>query len=471
MKTKAPHLSLSLKFALSFGAIFIISTLVFEAVVSETSEYFMEKEIDSKLQTKISDMRGVYELGGIDLLTKLIEKRSAQSDAETRIYLLADADFQKLSGNINHWPAGVPRIAGWTELEDTDENPNEYRFLALNLDDKYYLLLGLDTIKEEELEDYVFLIFLGAVLFSITGGCAAGFFLHHNLKNRLDLISNTCTDIMQGHFSHRIPVSHTSDEIDVMAHTLNAMLDRIETLMDGIRHVTDNIAHDLRTPLTRVHGRLESLLVLTKGDKNRQLVESTIAEVDQLLMTFTALLSISRLETGELETNFKPIRLPHLVKDTIEIYEPLAEDKGQQIILNDALMSQHTDNSRSSGDKPLISGDCDLIAQCVSNLLDNAIKYGPENSVITIRIDNSDTHVTLSIHDQGNGIPEAEHKKVLERFYRVESSRNLPGNGLGLALVSAVIHLHNGNMKFRNEKGFQVEVSLPIATPLRTTKI
>ena len=468
MKIKPPHLSLSLKFALSFGAIFIISTLVFEAVVSETSEYFMEKEVDSKLQTKISDMRGVYELGGIDLLTKLIEKRAAQSDSQNRIYLLADADFQKLSGNINHWPESVPRIAGWTEVEDTDENPNEYRFLALNLDDKYHLLLGLDTLKEEELEDYVFLIFLGAVLFSIAGGCAAGFFLHRNLKNRLDLISGTCTQIMQGRFSHRIPVSRTSDEIDVMAHTLNTMLDRIETLMDGIRHVTDNIAHDLRTPLTRVHGRLESLLILTPGDKNRQLVESTIAEVDQLLMTFTALLSISRLETGELETNFKPIRLSHLVKDTIEIYEPLAEDKGQQIIFKDAVPNQHSSSSHSSGDKPLISGDCDLIAQCISNLLDNAIKYGPDNSAITIRIDNSDTHVTLSIHDQGNGIPEAEHKKVLERFYRVESSRNLPGNGLGLSLVSAVIHLHNGSLKFSNETGFQVEISIPKASTLPT---
>ncbi|MFD2205555.1 sensor histidine kinase [Kiloniella antarctica] len=454
MKIKLPHLSLSLKFALSIGGVFFLINFVFEGIVSETSEHFMEREIDNRLQTKSNDMNEVYELGGIKLLQALIDRRAKQELADTKIYLLTDGSYNKLSGNISVWPIEVPKTKGFTEVEDDASHPIEYRFLSMPLGDQYHLLLGLDTSKEEELEDQVFLVFLGALLLSILGGAIAGVILHKGLKKRLALINTTCSEIMLGRFSKRIPISRTSDEIDVMAHTLNSMLDRIETLMDGIRHVTDNIAHDLRTPLTRLHGRLERLVPLAENDNNRKLVEAAISEVDQLLITFAALLSITRLETGELETNFDPISLGSLLEDAIEIYEPLAEDKGQRIVLQDKL------NESSRPERVL--GDRDLIIQCFSNLIDNAIKYGPKNSTITIDLSSNDTEAKIIIHDEGTGIPEDEHTNVLERFYRVESSRNLPGNGLGLSLVAAVVRIHNGKLTLANNNGFQAVIILPM---------
>ncbi|WP_419904715.1 ATP-binding protein [Kiloniella sp.] len=452
MKIKSPRLSLALKFALSFGSIFIITTFAFEGFVSETSEHFMEREIDNRLQTKVRDLSDAYELGGITLIQDLIERRIHQENPETEIYLLTDASYNKLSGNILTWPEDVPKIPSWAEVEDEHDNPVEYRFLSVGLGDQYHLLLGLDTFKEEELEDQLFLIFLAALLVSLTGGAIVGFILHKSLKERLELINDTCSEIMLGRFSKRIPVSKTSDEIDTLAHTLNGMLDRIETLMDGIRHVTDNIAHDLRTPLTRLHGRLERLVPLTENEDNRKLVESAITEVDQLLVTFAALLSITRLETGELETNFNPISLSTLIEDAIDIYEPIAEDKGQKIVLED--------NLKVHSSLGTILGDRDLITQCFSNVIDNALKYGPADSTITIRLFPSDKGAKVVIHDQGSGIPKDEQSKVLERFYRVESSRNLPGNGLGLSLAAAVIRIHNGQLKLENHNGFQVELTL-----------
>ncbi|WP_020593622.1 sensor histidine kinase [Kiloniella laminariae] len=453
MKIKLPRLSLSLKFALSIGGVFFLINFIFEGIVSETSEHFMEKEIDSRLQTKINDLNEVYDLGGITLLQTLIDRRARQELSASKIYLLTDKTYRKLSGNIPAWPEKVPKTAGFTELEDDHTTPLEYRFLSRPLGGQYHLLLGLDTTKEEELEDQVFIVFLGALLLSLCGGTIAGVILHRGLKKRLSLISATCSEIMLGRFSKRIPVSRTSDEIDVMGHTLNSMLDRIETLMDGIRHVTDNIAHDLRTPLTRLHGRLERLVPLTENDENRKLVEAAIAEVDQLLVTFSALLSITRLETGELETNFAPMPLGSLIEDAIEIYEPLAEDKGQNIILKDTLSGQSVAGQ--------ILGDRDLITQCFTNLIDNAVKYGPANSTITITLSAVETGAEIVIHDAGSGIPENEQSNVLERFYRVESSRNLPGNGLGLSLVAAVLRIHNGQLKLENHNGFQVTIILP----------
>ena len=449
-----PRLSLSLKFALSIGSVFFLINFIFEGIVSETSEHFLEKEIDNRLQTKINDMGEVYELGGIALLQALVDRRAKKELADTKIYLLADKSYNRLSGNIPAWPKDVPRTTGFSEVEDDDINSVEYRFLSMTLGNQYHLLLGLDTSKEEELENQVFLVFLGALFLSILGGTIAGFILHKGLKKRLSLINTTCSQIMLGRFSKRIPISRTSDEIDVMAHTLNSMLDRIETLMDGIRHVTDNIAHDLRTPLTRLHGRLERLVPLAENDNNRKLVEAAISEVDQLLITFAALLSITRLETGELETNFDPISLGALLEDAIDIYEPLAEDKGQSIILRDKL-SKNTASEK-------VLGDRDLIIQCFSNLIDNAVKYAPPDSTITIDLSSSGSEAKIVIHDEGAGIPEGEHTNVLERFYRVETSRNLPGNGLGLSLVAAVVRIHNGQLELQNNNGFQVAITLPM---------
>ncbi|KZZ57617.1 hypothetical protein A3762_09705 [Oleiphilus sp. HI0125] len=254
---------------------------------------------------------------------------------------------------------------------------------------------------------------------------------------------------MKGNLSLRIPDRGTNDDFDQLARNLNEMLDRIFQLMEGIKHVSDNIAHDLRTPLTRLRNKLENTLLKVENEDQRELVASAVAEADQLLATFNALLRIARLEMGGRTDNFKRFNLSNLLLDSAELYELVAEDKQQTL--------------RIRVQKDIeIHGDKDLIFQTVSNLIDNAIKYTPNDGDISIELDLHDKLVRLSIADSGIGIPEEERSKVFDRFYRVAKSRSQPGNGLGLSLVQAVVELHQGEIKLSdNEPGLIVTLELP----------
>ncbi|HBM49414.1 MAG TPA: two-component sensor histidine kinase, partial [Marinobacter sp.] len=260
--------------------------------------------------------------------------------------------------------------------------------------------------------------------------------------------------------SLRIPTRGTEDDFDQLAENLNQMLDRIVYLMEGIRHVSDSIAHDLRTPLTRLRNQLENTLIAVDNDEAREQVGRAVAEADQLLATFNALLRIARLETRGNSADMKVVSLDELVSDACELYEALAEDKEQTFT-----------QEMASG--VMIEGDRDLLFQMVSNLIDNAIKYTPEHGGIVVAVRREGAAAVFEVRDSGIGIPDDEKDQVFQRFYRVGKSRSLPGNGLGLSLVSAVAEIHQGQILLSDTHpgeeppGLTVSVRMPAFTGVR----
>ena len=293
-------------------------------------------------------------------------------------------------------------------------------------------------------------------------GVAGGFFVSRRVLNRVDAMTETAHTIMAGDLSGRLPVAGTGDELDRLAENLNAMLERIEALMRGLKEVSDNIAHDLKTPLTRLRNRCEQALRGTKRDADyRATLESTIAESDELIRTFDALLMIARAEAGHARDNMADFDAAEIVRDVGELYEPLADEKGLALKVEAPLTAP-------------VRGNRELVSQALANLVDNAIKYaGPEASKtngaaaeIVVGAGADGERITLTVADHGPGIPEADRGRVVERFVRLEQSRSQPGSGLGLSLASAVARLHGGELKFEdNHPGLKSVIALPRAGP------
>ena len=274
--------------------------------------------------------------------------------------------------------------------------------------------------------------------------------MSRRMLNRLELINDTSQKIMDGDLARRVPSRGSGDEFDRLAENLNRMLDQTESLMEGIRRVSDNIAHDLKTPLSRLRQRLEALSRGYSGDPSRLAdLEAALQEADHLLNTFNALLKIARIESGPQQTNLKPVNLGKLAADVVELYEPLAEEKQQKLIFQE----HHTSNVRA---------DRDMLFQAFANLLDNAIKYTPVGGIISVHCSSHDVNAVFTITDSGPGIPADQRDKIFQRFYRIDKSRSTTGNGLGLSLVQAVARLHGATVTLTDQvPGLTVGFILP----------
>ena len=274
----------------------------------------------------------------------------------------------------------------------------------------------------------------------------------HTMGRRIAAINDTIAQIMKGDLARRMPTDESGDDFDQLAGNLNRMLDRISSLMDGVRQVSDNIAHDLRTPLARLRNRLEELRLDTDSgrggaDTTRQAVEDALAEADGLLATFGALLRIARIEADARRENFAPVDLGELVGDVVELYEPLAEEKGQQLSVTVEPVS-------------VLEGDRDLLFQALANIVDNAIKYAPGSGHIGVALTAAEHGPRIEVADDGPGIPGDAKAKAFERFWRLDDSRSSPGSGLGLSLAAAVARLHNAEVQLEdNDPGLRVRLS------------
>jgi hypothetical protein len=294
-------------------------------------------------------------------------------------------------------------------------------------------------------------------------GLAGGFFVSRRVLKRIDDMTGTSQVIMAGDLSGRLPVAGTGDELDRLANAVNAMLDRIVALMHGLSEVSDNIAHDLKTPLTRLRNRCEEALRGSRSDANyRAALESTIAESDELIRTFDALLMIARAESGHARDNMSEFDAAEIARDVSELYEPLAEEKGLALKLEAVTAAP-------------VRGNRELVSQALANLVDNAIKYTVPGKLngspaeIVVKTGNEGERITLSVEDRGPGIPAADRGRVVERFVRLEQSRSAPGSGLGLSLASAVARLHGGELKLEdNHPGLKSTIALPRAGPMGT---
>jgi signal transduction histidine kinase len=397
-------------------------------------------------------------------LLAAVQQRSAI--AGNSLYLLADAGGRPLAGNLYGAPAQVTSEAGWHEfayrrIEGGESSERLALARSYILDEGYRLVIGRDIEERRSFERVVASALVWGLGLTIALGIVGGLAASRRLLARLDAMAVTSEAIMAGDLSERIPETGTGDELDRLAVSLNAMLDRIERLMGGLKDVSDNIAHDLKTPLTRLRTRAESAL-RREGEPEayRNALEQTIEEADQLIRIFNALLSIAAAEAGAARTSFDELDAATLARDVAELYEPIAEDSNATLTV------------RADGPAPLY-GDRELISQALANLIDNALKYGlPEKAEeegagtprgeIALAVARRGSAVEISVCDHGPGVPESERERVLQRFVRLETSRSRPGSGLGLSLAAAVARLHKGELKLEdNAPGLAVRMVLP----------
>lgn len=435
--------------------LFATSVFILMGFIYWATAGYMSSQTDETIEAEIIGLAEQYQRQGLNGLISVIRERVARDPNGKSIYLFTARDFIKLAGNISKWPEDGEVQDGWLNFTldeglgwpTAESRPARARIFIVP--GGLRLLVGRDVNDFMAVKELVerAINFGMAITFALA--MLGGIMMSRSTSKRVELINQTSQNIMRGNLSLRIPDRGTNDEFDQLARNLNEMLDRIVHLMEGVRHVSDNIAHDLRTPLTRLRNQLENTLLTVDRDQDREQVGKSVAEADQLLATFNALLRIARLEVGDKVSNFKTFDLSELAQDAAELYEALAEDKQQKF----SIMIESS---------VAIMGDRDLLFQTLCNLIDNAIKYTPEGGEIDISLTSNQNETFLSVADSGIGIPEEERERVFQRFYRVAKSRSLPGNGLGLSLVLAVMDLHQGKISLTdNEPGLRIELRFP----------
>jgi signal transduction histidine kinase len=416
---------------------------------------YISAQTDETIDIEILDLTARYRNAGLVGLTQLLTERLSRRPAGTSVYLLTDKDLTPLVGNLDRWPLGAEIDNGW--LEFTLENAGDGGTVAhrararlFRLSGGFILLVGRD-IHDLEVSKHgiVTTLFWGLAIMLVLGGFGSVMMGRSTLR-RIEAINETSREIMSGDLSRRVPSRNTGDDFDMLADNLNNMLNQIESLMESVRRVSDNVAHDLRTPLARLRNRLEELsLGIAPTDAGRITLEQALEEADGLLNTFNALLRIARIESHDSRADFTPVDINALVDDVMELYEPLAEEKQLQLSIE-----RHA--------RPVIAGDRDLLFQALANLLDNAIKYTPPHGTIRCRLLPLNGGARLVLSDNGPGIPTDQRDKVFQRFFRLEQSRTTPGNGLGMSLVQAVVQLHHLTIELQdNQPGLKVIIAFP----------
>ncbi len=445
--------SFSFRLAFTYMALFGASVLVLLGFIYWSTAAYMSQQTDATIEAEITGLAERYDMDGLAGLIDLINERLSRKPTGSSIYLLTTAFNTPIAGNLNQWPATRANAEGWLNFRLENSSQNEIhlaRARSFTLSGDFHLLVGRDIYELEETQQRIIRALILGFLITLMLGGIGGVVLSRRVVRRLESINTISREIIEGDLSRRIPLQQSGDEFDTLAANLNAMLDRIEELMDDVRRVSDNIAHDLRTPLARLRNRLEQLRSEAQSShSDTQLAEQALADADGLLQTFNALLRIARIETRQRREGFKTVEIAPLLRDVVELYEPLADEKGQalELVINDPLS---------------LHGDRDLLFQALANLLDNAIKYTPPKGSIRITLEKRDDRGRITVADNGPGIPATEQQAVLQRFYRLEKSRTSPGSGLGLSLVAAVAKIHGITLQLKdNQPGLRVVLGFP----------
>jgi signal transduction histidine kinase len=455
------------KLTLAYLVIFIVFAASLLGYFALNTRRLITEQITTTVDTEISGLREQYNQGGIRRLVIVVDLRSRRPGSS--LYLVTTATGEGLAGNVGSLEPGVLDHPGWLEtnyrrLEAPEGNDHRALVQVVQLPGGFRLLVGRDLEERERLFAIIANAGQWSLALVIVLGLAGGFFVSRRVLNRIEAMTETAQTIMAGDLAGRLPVAGTGDELDRLAEHLNAMLERIEALMRGLKEVSDNIAHDLKTPLTRLRNRCEQALRGSAGvDDYRAALEATIAESDDLIRTFDALLMIARAEAGQARDNMTEFDAAEIARDVGELYEPLADEKGIALTVDAPAAAP-------------VRGNRELVSQALANLIDNAIKYaGPNGQLngapaeIVVKAGNDGERISLSVADRGPGIAEADRGRVVERFVRLEQSRSEPGSGLGLSLAAAVARLHGGELKLEdNHPGLRTTIALPRAGPVGT---
>jgi signal transduction histidine kinase len=437
--------------------VFAVSVIGLLLFVYLASADFVERQTEATLDAEITGLAEQYAQRGLSGLVQIVAARSAGDRGDGMLYMVINRDGRPLAGNIGGWPAGVPTRSGFLsfQIDVTQKGKPEVhpaRGVLFQIPDGYRMLVGRDISDADAFRDRIRTALLWSGLVALALGLAGGTLMSRNMLRRVEQVNRTAERVMAGNLSDRVPRRGTHDEFDQLAANLNGMLDQIERLMTGMREVTDNVAHDLKTPLSRLRARLElALLGSEEPPAQSEAIRAAIDEADRLLATFNALLSIAEVEAGAGGQAGELLDLGGVARAVVELYEPVAEEKGFALRL-DA--------------RPAIAirGDRHLLSQAIANLLDNALKYGNDTE-ITISVKQDADRAAIEVADRGPGIPEDDREAVFNRFVRLEPSRSTPGNGLGLSLVRAVARRHGASVTLAdNQPGLRVRIEFPLCS-------
>ncbi len=414
------------------------------------------EQIAQTVQTEFQELNERYERSGLRGLVLSVENRAIRPGAN--LYLLMSPTGQAIAGNIDSLSPGVMGTDGWSEvayrrLDDQDNADHRALARVAEIGSGFRLLVGRDLEERRHIFRIVASAAQWSLLVVVVLGIGGGVFVGRRVLRRIDAMTGATQRIMAGDLSERLPVGRSGDELDRLAQNLNGMLERIEMLMAGLKEVSDNIAHDLKTPLTRLRNRAEEALAGARNeDDYRAALERTIEESDGLIRTFNALLMIARAEAGQARDGWADFDIAEVARGIHELYEPLAEDNGLKLDIR--------------ADSAILHGNRELVSQALANLVENAIKYGKPDGdapgTILIEAGRDGALVRLGVADHGPGIPEADRGRAVERFVRLEASRTRPGSGLGLSLAAAVATLHGGELRLDdNHPGLRASLVLP----------
>jgi signal transduction histidine kinase len=444
----------STTFKLALVCIAIFGALVFALLgyVYWSTASFVRTRSDRAITAELAMLKKVYVSAGRSGLVAMITQRLGDQSFEGSVYLLASASFAPLAGNLADWPSTITNSSGSGGFSGREGRP-QLRAAFETLPDGSHLLVGKDIDELQEFSRRIKAALALSILLIFVLAGVASVSVTRRTVGRIESINATSRAIMQSGLGQRILLRGTRDEWDELAANLNSMLDRIEALMGEVKQVTDNVAHDLRTPLARMRGRLEKAYKIQRnGDYDQLLIGDTMADLEGVLRMFSSLTRISQIEAYDGTAAFRPVNLVEIAREVVELFEAAAEDKGKHL--------------KSVGDRPvLVRGDRDLLFDAIANLVDNAIKYGREAGQVIVEVKMSDGGATISVADDGPGIPVDEYPQVFKRFYRLERSRRTPGNGLGLSLVAAVARLHGVHIEMiDNAPGLQIQLQFPSPT-------
>ena len=419
----------------------------------------IDQQISQTIEADIIGLSEQYAQGGITTLVSIVERRTRVPGAG--LYLVTTHAGEPIAGNVEALPAGVLDTPGIVEtsyrVKGDTTTPRRALARIFALSGGFRLLVGHDLAEGESLRPILARALLNSLISFTIIGTLGGLFLARRVLRRVDTINANARTIVAGDLTGRLPLAGTGDELDRLVENINAMLDRITELMAGLKEVSDNVAHDLKTPLTRLRGRAEEALRLGRTpDAYRGALEKVIEESDSLIRIFNALLMIARAEAGSGREGMVDFDASLVASDVGELYEPVAEAAG--VSLEGAIEPEL-----------VVHGSRELIGQALANLVDNALKYGvapdgapPELQAVQLAARRRGTFVEIAVSDHGPGIAADDRGRVTDRFVRLENSRSRPGSGLGLSLVAAVARLHNGTLRIEdNAPGLRIVISLP----------
>jgi signal transduction histidine kinase len=441
------------RLTLGYMALFALSVGALSAFIYWATLGYLESQTNATIEAEINGLYEQSERNGLRGLRDVIEERVRRDTEGRSFYLLADAVGRPLAGNVTYWPAGVDDARGqWVDFVQRDSD-TPVRAMLLRVGPGLRLLVGRDIRELTAIRQMLRRASFYGITLTLGLALVGGVLLAVSAERRLAEINRTTRQIIAGDLTRRAPHRGTNDEHDELAQNINAMLDQIESLLTGMRHVGDSVAHDLRGPITRLRNRLET--VAAAETPRREDLADCVAQLDQVLATFNALLRIARVESGAYRSAFTTVDLEPIVRDVGELYHAAAEERRV------ALRCEAQPGVE-------VFGDRELLAQMLTNLVDNAIKYTPEGGVVTVGLERRGDTAQLRVADTGPGIPEADRDGVLQRFARLDQARSQPGNGLGLALVNAVAAQHHGRLTLGdNAPGLVVTIELPALTPPR----